>query len=148
MVSGGLFHWSYYGVTNGTARGWARPLRPAGRQFQLHVQWEAVTVAGTRDRGRRDGVTVAGPAGSWHLVEAELIGVSGFYDQASVLMCGVVHLCLSDSRDGPSSPLILDLSLASGAMIVICHLHFELQTVKTEDLVNSTQTTSDQILTP
>ena len=71
---------------------------------------------GTHGRGTRGGVVVAGSAGSWHKVEAESIGVSGFYNQASVLICGVIHLChLSDFRDGPSSPPILDLTLVSRA---------------------------------
>lgn len=125
------------------------PETPRAAVRTSRVQSEAVSVSGTRSRGKRDGVMVASPAGSWRPVEAELISVSGFYDRASVLICGVIHRCrLSDSRDGLSSPPILDLSLASGARE--CDLSFPLepQTAKTEDTVNSTQTTSEQILTP
>ena len=108
-----------------------------------------MTKSRIRSRGRQAGVVVAGAAGSWRPVEAEFIGVSGFYEQASVLICGVVHLCRRpDSRDGPSYAPMLDLSLASGDRTVIRHFHFKLQTAKTENTVNLTQTASDQILTP
>lgn len=74
-----------------------------------------MTVAGTRGRGRR-AVSRSPARWSWRLVEAELMGVSGFYEQLSVLICGVVHLFrLLDSGNGWSSPPVLNLSLASGA---------------------------------